>query len=145
MATVQEILGRKGRSVVSIVADDSVLTAARLMNSRGIGSVVVLDDDELVGIFTERDILRRVVAERQDPAKTTIRDVMTAPVITCRPEAKVEECVALITERRIRHIPVIDDDGICGMITSGDILAHQVTEQADTIQYLNNYMFDIRT
>ncbi len=145
MATVQEILGRKGRSVVSIVADDSVLTAARLMNNRGIGSVVVLEDDELVGIFTERDILQRLVAERRDPGKTTIREVMTAPVITCRPEAKVEECVALITERRIRHIPVIDDDGLCGMITSGDILAHQVEEQADTIQYLNNYMFDIRT
>ncbi|MDH3456765.1 MAG: CBS domain-containing protein [Gemmatimonadota bacterium] len=145
MATVQDIVGPKGRSVVSIVADDSVLTAARLMNNRGIGCVVVLEDDELVGIFTERDILRRLVAERRDPATTTIREVMTAPVITCRPEAKIEECAALITERRIRHIPVIDDDGLCGMITSGDILAHQVGEQADTIQYLNNYMFDIRT
>jgi CBS domain-containing protein len=145
MATVQDIVGRKGRSVVSIVADDSVLTAARLMNKRGIGSVVVLEDDELVGIFTERDILQRLVAERRDPAKTTIREVMTTPVITCRPEAKIEECVALITERRIRHIPVIDDDGLCGMITSGDILAYQVRDQADTIQYLNNYMFDIRT
>jgi len=145
VATVQDIVGPKGRSVVSIVADDSVLTAARLMNNRGIGCVVVLEDDELVGIFTERDILRRLVAERRDPATTTIREVMTAPVITCRPEAKIEECAALITERRIRHIPVIDDDGLCGMITSGDILAHQVGEQADTIQYLNNYMFDIRT
>ena len=145
MATVLDIVGPKGRNVVSIVADDSVLTAARLMNNRGIGCVVVLEDDELVGIFTERDILRRLVAERRDPATTTIREVMTAPVITCRPEAKIEECAALITERRIRHIPVIDDDGLCGMITSGDILAHQVGEQADTIQYLNNYMFDIRT
>jgi CBS domain-containing protein len=145
MATVQDILGRKGGDVVTMVADDSVLTAARLMNSRAIGGVVVVEDDEVVGIFTERDVLRRVVAERLDPAKTVIREVMSAPVITCKPEAKIAECVALITDKRVRHIPVVDDNGLCGIITSGDILAHQVEEQADTIQYLNNYMFDIRT
>ena len=145
MATVKDILGRKGRDVVTIVADDSVLSAARLMNKRGIGGIVVLEDDEVIGIFTERDILRRVVAERRDPTTTLIRDVMTTPVMTCKLEAKLEECTALMTDKRVRHIPVVDADGLCGIVTSGDILAYQVSEQADTIQYLNSYVFDLRT
>jgi len=145
MATVKDILDRKGRDVITIVADDSVLTAAKLMNRRGIGGVVVLEDDEIVGIFTERDVLRRVVAERKDAAATLIRDVMTAPVSTCRPGATLEECEALFTERRIRHLPVVDENGLQGIITSGDLLAHHAHEQAQTIQYLNNYMFDIRS
>ncbi len=144
MATIMDILGRKGPDVVTIAADDAVLTAARLMNQSGIGGVVVVEDEDVVGIFTERDILRRVVAERRDPGTTLIRDVMTSPVITCRPEAKVEECTAIITEKRVRHIPVVDDGGLCGIVTSGDILALQVKEQADTIEYLNSYVFDIR-
>ncbi len=144
MAKVKDILARKGRDVVTIVADDAVLTAARLMNSRGIGGIVVLEDDEVVGIFTERDVLRRVVAERRDPVTSVIRDVMTSPVYTCKPDAKIEECVALITEKRVRHIPVVDESGLCGIITSGDILAHQLEEQADTIQHLHRYVFDTR-
>ena len=132
MAKVKDILALKGPDVVTMVADDAVVTAARLMNSRSIGGIVVLDDDEVVGIFTERDVMRRVVAERRDPVTTVIRDVMTTPVITCRPEAKIDECIALITEKRVRHI------------TSGDILAYQVEEQADTIEHLNRYVFDTR-
>ena len=144
MAKVKDILALKGSDVVTMVADDAVVTAARLMNSRGIGGVIVLDDDEVVGIFTERDVMRRVVAERLDPVTTIIRDVMTSPVMTCRPEAKIDECVALMTEKRVRHLPVIDDSGLCGIITTGDILAHQAEEQADTIEHLNRYVFDTR-
>jgi CBS domain-containing protein len=145
MVTVKDILDRKGSNVVTIVPDDSVLTAAKLMNQLRIGGVVVAEDGEIVGIFTERDILRRVVAERLDPAKTPIRDVMTSPVTTCRPEAPLDEVRALITEKRVRHIPVANEDGLCGIVTSGDLVAHQTEEQADTIQYLNSYMFDIRS
>jgi CBS domain-containing protein len=145
MATVKDILDRKGSNVVTIVPDDSVLTAAKLMNQLRIGGVVVVEDGEIVGIFTERDILRRVVAERLDPATTPIREVMTTPVTTCRPGAPLDEVRALITEKRVRHLPVVDDDGLCGIVTSGDLLAHQAEEQADTIQYLNSYMFDIRS
>ncbi len=145
MATVKDILDRKGRNVVTIVPDDSVLTAAKLMNQMRIGGVVVVEDDDIVGIFTERDVLRRIVAERLDPATTPLRDVMTSPVTTCKPAAPLEEVRALITDKRVRHLPVVDEDGLCGIVTSGDLLAHQAEEQADTIQYLNSYMFDIRT
>ena len=144
MAKVKDILALKGPDVVTMVADDAVVTAARLMNSRGIGGVIVLDDDEVVGIFTERDVMRRVVAERLDPVTTVIRDVMTTPVMTCRPDAKIDECAALMTDKRVRHIPVIDESGLCGIITSGDILAHQIAEQADTIEHLHSYVFDTR-
>jgi CBS domain-containing protein len=145
MATVKDILGKKGRNVVTIVPDDSVLTAAKLMNQKGIGGVVVVEDGEVVGVFTERDVLRRVVAERRDPAKTLISEVMTSPVFTCRLEAGLDECRALVTEKRVRHLPVVDADGLCGIVTSGDLLAFRAEEQADTIEYLNSYMFDIRS
>ncbi len=144
MPTVNDILAAKGDEVVSVVAAESVLNAARLMNERGIGGVLVMEEGELVGIFTERDVLRRVVAERRDPSTTTLREVMTAPVIRCRPDAKVVECRALMSEKRIRHMPVMCEDEVCGIITTGDILAHQVREQQDTIEHLNRYVFDLR-
>ncbi len=144
MATVKEVLTTKGSEVVKLAAEESVLTAARLMNERGIGGVVVTEAGEMVGIFTERDVLRRVVAEQRDPATTTLREVMTSPVMTCRPEATLEECVAFITAKRIRHLPVVGEEGLCGIITSGDILASRMREHEDTIQFLNSYVFDVR-
>jgi len=144
MATVQDILNKKGTSVVSLVSAESVLTASRIMNERGIGGIVVTENDRMAGIFTERDILRRVVAEQRDPASTPLQHVMTAPVVYCPPDAKLEELTALMTEKRIRHLPVMDDNELCGIITTGDILAYQVREQAYTIQHLNNYVYDMR-
>ena len=145
MSTVKEILDRKGADVVTMVADESVVNAARVMNDRGIGGVVVTDaNQKMIGIFTERDILRRVVAEQRDPAETRLRDVMTSPVMTCRLQASIEELVGLVTAKRIRHIPVMDGDKLIGIVTSGDLLAHQVREQADTIEFLNSYVYDVR-
>ncbi len=144
MSTVRDILDRKGTEVATVEADASALDAARIMNERGIGGVVVVEAGAMIGIFTERDILRRVVAARRDPAVTRTRDIMTAPVLTCRADTPLEECVALITTKRIRHVPVTDENGLSGIITSGDILAHQVREQKDTIAYLNSYVHDLR-
>lgn len=144
MATVQVVLARKGGQVVTIGVSDTVLTAATLMNERGIGGLVVLDGDKVAGMFTERDILRRVVAKRRDPAATPVRDVMTTPVAFCRGETTLEECRAVMTDRRIRHLPVVDEKGVCGIVTIGDLMAHEVTEQEATIQYLNEYIFGVR-
>ena len=141
MPTVQAVLTRKGSQVVSIGAAESALAAATLMNERGIGGLVVLEDDQVVGMFTERDILRRVVAMRRDPATTVIRDVMTAPIAVCRRDTTLEECRAVMTEKRIRHLPVVDDQGVCGIVTIGDLMAHDVTDREATIQYLNEYIF----
>jgi len=144
MATVQAILLKKGREVITVAAHRTVLDAARLMNERGIGGLVVTDSDRLLGIFTERDILRRVVAAGRDPSGTPIRDVMTTPVACCRPETSIQECRSVMTAKRIRHLPVVDDDGLCGIVTSGDVMAYRVEEHEDTIRYLESYVFGTR-
>jgi CBS domain-containing protein len=144
MPTVHDLMARKGVETVSILPTDTVLEAARRMNERGIGGLLVVEAGQLVGIFTERDILRRVVALNRDPVTTLVKTVMTSPVITCLPETSVEECGAIMTVRRIRHLPVADARGLIGIVTSGDVLAFRVDEQQATITYLNNYMFDMR-
>ena len=144
MATVRDLLARKLGDVISISPSDTVLHAAQAMNQHGIGGLVVMERGALVGVFTERDILRRVVAAERDPATTKVQEVMTTPVVTCLPETSVEECGAILSGRRIRHLPVTDDRGLVGLVTSGDLLAFQVTEQIATIQFLNSYMFDVR-
>jgi CBS domain-containing protein len=144
MATVRDLLARKSGEVVSISPSDSALHAAQVMNQHGIGGLVVMEQGSLRGVFTERDILRRVVAAGRDPGGTPVQEVMTSPVITCLPETSIEECGAIMSGKRIRHLPVTDDRGLVGLVTSGDLLAFQVAEQTDTIQYLNRYMFDVR-
>ena len=144
MATVQTILARKGGQVVSAGAADSVLTAAILMNERGIGGLVVLEANRVAGMFTERDILRRVVAMKRDPATTPVREVMTSPVAFCRRETTLEECRAVMSEKRIRHLPVVDEQGVCGIVTIGDLMAQEVSEHEATIQYLHEYIFGVR-
>lgn len=145
MAVVRDLLARKGTDVVSVHPTASVLEAARLMNDRGVGGVVVVDEaNALLGIFTERDILRRVVAAGLPPESTKVADVFTRDIITCTPEMNVEEIGAVMTTRRVRHLPVVDARGLHGVVTIGDLLAHRLSDQETTIQHLNSYVFDMR-
>lgn len=144
MATVRDILAKKGSSVTSIAPNETVLRAAELMGERGIGGLVVKSGGRLAGIFTERDILRRVVAQRLDPATTPVAAVMTAPVTACAPDTPLDECAAMMTAKRIRHLPVVTGRDLIGVITIGDVLAFQVTEQQATIDYMHHFMFDLR-
>ena len=144
MPTVQDILARKGSEIISVTPGETVLRAAQLMSERGIGGLVVTEGARLVGIFTERDILRRVVAQKREAGATKVADVMTAPVTACGPDTPIEECAALMTAKRIRHLPVVGDKGLSGVITIGDVLAFQVSEQQATIDYMHHFMFDLR-
>lgn len=145
MATLRDIIARKGGTVIAVRPADTVLHAANLMNERGIGGVLVLDAaGEPAGIFTERDVLRRVVAPGRDPATTHVGEVMTSPVTTSPPDLTVDECAALMTRRRIRHLPVRDGTGLAGVVTIGDILAYQVGEQQATIAQMTSYLYDVR-
>ena len=144
MATLGDLLATKGHDVLSVGPSDSVLEAANLMNQHNIGGVVVLDGDRLAGIFTERDILRRVVAQRLDPAATTVAEVMTTPVVTCQPDLGLEECAALMMGRGVRHIPVHDGVGLTGMVSIRDLLAYRVSEQQATLEQMTNYVYDLR-
>lgn len=141
MATVHSVLDRKGAHVVTIEADASALDAAHRMNERGIGGLVVIEGGRMVGIVTERDILRRVVAAERNASVTPVRAVMTAPVACCRPETTLLECRSVMTAKRIRHLPVVNDRGLCGIVTIGDLMAQEVGEHEATIEYLNTYIF----
>ena len=140
MATVQVILARTGSDVVTIGTGETALAAAEKMNARGIGGLVVVEADRVVGIVTERDILRRVVAEQREPGRTRVQDILSAPVATCRPDTTFAECRAFMTAKRIRHLPVVDERGLCGIVTIGDLLAQEVDEHQATIEYLNSYI-----
>lgn len=145
MAVVRDILARKGSEVVTAAPEDSVLQAAQRMNTRGIGALPVVQAGNLVGIFTERDVMRRVVAEGRDPERTTLLEVMTSRLISTTPEMGIDECGALMTAQRIRHLPVRSPSGeLLGIITIGDLLAYQLADQAATIAQLNSYVYDNR-
>ncbi len=122
MPTAKDILDTKSPGAFTIDADESVLNAALSMTNLRVGALVITDKGKS-GIFTERDLLRRVVAQRRDPANTTLRDVMTAPVVTCRPDTSLFECLAVLERKNVRHLPIVDDRGVCGLITNRDIAA----------------------
>lgn len=144
MPAVRDILARKGTGIVSVPPGALVLEAARLMNERGTGSVLVMEGARLVGIFTERDVLRRVVASGRDPLTTAVREVMTAELQTCESDTPLEQVAATMSSRRIRHLPVLEGGEVKGLMTTGDLLAWQLDDQASMIQQLNSYVYDTR-
>ena len=144
MSTVKDLLARKGTAVISVAPGDTVLAAANVMNDKGIGGVVVMTGATLVGIFTERDIMRRVVAASRDPATTLVSDVMTAEPMTITAEMQVSACRAMMSARRVRHLPVVHDGALVGVVTSGDVLAFEVVQAEAQIEQLEKYVFDVR-
>lgn len=144
MGTVQAVLNRKGHDVETTTEGATVLSAAVLMNERSIGGLVVVDGRRVAGIFTERDIMRRVVAAGRDPATTRVGDVMTRPVACCRPDTTLEECRRVMKEKRIRHLPVVDEGGVRGIVTIGDVMLVEAGEHEATIHYLQEYAFGVR-
>jgi CBS domain-containing protein len=142
MATVREILAHKSSEVSNIGPEATVYEAAVLMNERKIGSLAVLHGGRLCGIITERDILQRVVAERRDPAQTPVGEVMTAEVVCCRLHTALEEARGVMKNRRIRHLPVLDEEErMLGMISIGDLNAHEASTQERTIHLLHEYIY----
>ncbi len=141
MATAEILLERKGRDVVTVGKDATVLEVAQRMNEQRIGAVIVVDNARATGIFTERDILTRVVAAQRDPATTRVSEVMTTPMACCTRTTKLTECRAVMTRQKIRHLPVVEDGKLYGMISSGDVMAYEVANQETTIQYLSEYLY----
>ena len=141
MADAQSILARKGTNVATIDRSATVLEAATLMNERRIGALVVISGESAIGIFTERDILVRVVAAGRAPEETIVGDVVTSPMACCRRDTRLAECRAVMTAKRIRHLPVVEEGKLYGMISSGDILASEMAEQQATIEYFHEYLY----
>ena len=142
MATVKNILSDKGGQVVTITSKTTVIDAAHKMNEHGIGALVVVDDGRVRGMFTERDVLRRVVVKKLDPNTVCVGEVMTDEVICSKPEMDLEEARGVCMKRRVRHLPVVDDVGkLLGLISIGDLNAWDLTGHKRTIHYLKEYLY----
>ena len=138
--TIEKVLEHKGDTVEAIAPDTSVLRAVERMNECHIGSLVVCDGERPIGIFTERDVLVRVVARGLDPKKTPVGEVMTRDPIAIRPDVTVTEAMMVISQRRCRHLPVVDDRGLRGLISIGDLTRWIVRNQEQTIEDLYEYL-----
>ena len=142
MATVTDVLSAKGNDVQTIDAGTSVLDATQLMNQHKIGALVVTEEGRVAGIFTERDVLRRIVAEMRCPKQTHVGEVMTRDPICVGPETDLDEVSSIMKDRRIRHIPVCGDGGqLVGMMSIGDVNAHYASNQQQTIHFLSDYIY----
>jgi len=143
MDSILDLLQSKPRQVIATSPEATVRQATRLMNDHGIGSLLVTSGGRLVGIFTERDVLRRVVAEGRSPDATPVRDVMTHHVVCCGPADSVEEVADTMRRRRVRHVPVVGEfDSVVGLVSIGDINAHRFNACASELVQVRGYIMD---
>jgi CBS domain-containing protein len=140
MTTVSHLLDGKGRALFSIEPEDPVLEAVRMMADRHVGALLVMRGAELAGILSERDYARKVVLLGRSSAETPVWQIMTSPVITVSPDNSIQDCMRLMTERRIRHLPVVDGGRVVGMISIGDLVKAVIEEQQQTIEQLETYI-----
>jgi CBS domain-containing protein len=140
MTFVSDILDEKGHEVLGIDVDASVLDAVRHMVEANVGSLLVTEGGRVAGIFTERDYLRRVALERLDDEQTPLRTVMSSPLVVVTPDTPVDECMAIMTDRRIRHVPVVVDSDVVGMISIGDLVKHRSDQQSFELKYLTEFI-----
>ena len=137
---LNDILGKKGHEVFKIDAGASVLDAVREMVRANVGSLLVTEGGEVTGIVTERDYLRRVALEGRTEQETAVREISSSPLIVATPETTVDECMALMTDRRIRHVPVVNDDGVIGIVSIGDLVKFRSEQQGFELRYLSEYI-----
>jgi CBS domain-containing protein len=141
MPKVSKLLEKKASNeITGLPPTATVLEAARKMDSRSVGAMLVIDNGRLVGIFTERDLMRRVVVAERDPASVTLEEVMTSPVACANPDTHVDEVRDVIRRQRIRHLPVVDDGKVIGMVSIGDLNRAQHETHEQTIQYLEQFI-----
>lgn len=140
MQTVGELLDHKGHEIYSVHPDATVFEAIQRMAERGIGSLLVMDGEKLVGILSERDYARKCILESRSSRETPVRDIMTAEVVCAQPHRTIEECMALMTEKRIRHLPVANDTRVLGVLSLGDLVKSMVVKQQFIIEQLEHYI-----
>jgi CBS domain-containing protein len=140
MPTAHDILRFKGKTIHSVRPDDTVLAALGVMAEHDIGAVLVLEGEELAGILTERDYARKVVLVGRSSKDSPVRAIMTADVVCVPPDRTIEDCMALMTEHRVRHLPVVDRGQVIGVVSIGDLVKATIDEQEFTINQLKNYI-----
>jgi CBS domain-containing protein len=140
MQTAGQLLEAKGHAVHAIGPDEPVYEAIRKMAEFSIGALLVMDDGRLVGVVSERDYARKVILKDRSSRTTPVRDIMSSPVISVRPEATVAECMQLMTERRIRHLPVVAGERVLGVLSIGDLVKAVIADQQAEIEQLTRYI-----
>lgn len=140
MITVRQLLRAKGFDVWHIAPDACVYDALKLMADKGVGALVVLEGEELVGIISERDYARKVILKDKSSMDTPVREIMTQKVISLNPEQSIQDCMALMTDRRVRHLPVLEDDRLVGIVSIGDVVKAIISQQEFMIEQLERYI-----
>lgn len=140
MESVRQLLESKGREVWSISPDATVYDAVKMMAEKQVGALAVTQGEELVGVFSERDYARKVTLEGRSSRDTTVGDIMTRRVCYAQLDQQVDECMAIMTEKRVRHMPVMEGDRLVGMISVGDLVKSVISEQKFVIEQLENYI-----
>jgi CBS domain-containing protein len=140
MITVKQILDEKGHQVWTIAPDAKVLDALKLMADKGIGALMVVEKGDVVGVISERDYARKIILKGRSSEDTPVRDIMTTQIYGVHLETSAEECMALMTDKRIRHLPVCREGELAGVISIGDVVKAVITEQKFTIENLENYI-----
>ncbi|POA98156.1 histidine kinase [Chromobacterium sinusclupearum] len=141
MQTVRQLLDSKpSRSLVYVNPDSTVFQALQVMAESDIGAVLVMESGDIVGIFSERDYARRIVLQGRTSAGTKVRDIMTSRVVYVTPQQTLDQCMALMTEKRIRHLPVLEDQTVLGILSIGDLVRATIEEQEQVINHLVHYI-----
>ncbi|MCU7816584.1 MAG: CBS domain-containing protein [Candidatus Thiodiazotropha sp. (ex Rostrolucina anterorostrata)] len=140
MHTVNQLLQSKGFDVVTIDLNASVFEALKLMAEKGIGSLVVLENGDVAGLFSERDYARNIILKGRTSKETRVEEIMTRHVIVIKPQQSVEECMAIMTDKRVRHLPVMQDEKLIGIISIGDLVKAIIEEQQFVIEQLVSYI-----
>ena len=140
MKTVNDILSTKGHEVWSIAPDATVYEALRFMAEKNVGALIVLDGETVVGIMSERDYARKVILHGRSSKEITVSEIMTSKVYYVRPEQNIEECMALMTDQRVRHLPALENDRLIGVISIGDVVKAIIAEHESTIKHLEDYI-----
>jgi len=140
MKLVKHLLSAKDRHIISISPDASVFDAIKLMADKSIGSLLVMGDEKLLGIVTERDYARKVIVKGRSSRETRVEEIMTAEVMTTASDDRIDQCMELMTNRKIRHLPVVEDDQVIGMISIGDLVQAIIADQKEEIEHLEHYI-----
>jgi len=140
MSTVRHLLGEKGKEIWSVAPKDMVLDALKIMAEKNVGALLVLDKDKLAGIFSERDYARKIVLEGKESKDTPVEELMTREVFCIAPNRSTQECMALMTDKHIRHLPVMENDKILGIITIGDVVKAVIAHKNFMIRDLENFI-----
>jgi len=140
MTTVRQLLDRKDRAVFSVGPETAVLEAIRAMAEHHVGALLVMKGEVLAGIVSERDYARKVILLGRSSSDTPVRDIMTTPVLTVSPETSVEQCMQLVTDKRVRHLPVVEAGRVVGMVSIGDLVKAVIAAQQQQIEQLESYI-----